>query len=192
MSRVDEQKGLRDFALSFNYLPSHLKEKIKFWIVGEPTIDKIDRDGNPIYEAESKNLYNWLKDYVQKPDIQGRIMLIPFQKDFISYLGSADIFILPSRNEMYSLAVIDAMLLSLPVIGTRAEGTQEQISDSYNGILVDISSPKQIAEAITKLVANPDMIRFISNNAILKAKKEHNWEKTIEDWIKLYSSFLRL
>lgn len=186
MSRIDEQKGLREFALSFNFFPNHIKEKVRFWIVGEPTIANIDNYGNPSYELESQNLYDWLKDFISKPEINGRITLIPFQKDFIDYLGSADIFILPSRNEMYSLSVIDAMLMGLPVIGTKAEGTQEQINDKVNGLLVDVNSPKQIAEAVIELIENPDIRLGIVNNARLFALKEHNWTKTIQEWLALY------
>jgi hypothetical protein len=192
MSRIDEQKGLRDFALSFDFLPTHIKSKVRYWIIGEPTIANIDKYGCPHYELESENLYNWLKQYSKKPQINNQITLIPFQNDFISYLGCADIFVLPSHNEMYSLSVIDAMLMGLPVIGTRAEGTQEQIANGKNGILVDISSPKQIADAITELIENPEKMLEISENAKCFATKTHNWKKTIQDWIALYSEILQI
>lgn len=188
MSRIDEQKGLREFALSYNFLSPHIKEKVRYWIVGEPTIANIDNFGNPIFELESKNLYNWLKDFISKPEINDRITLIPFQKDFIDYLASADIFILPSRNEMYSLSVIDAMLMGLPIIGTKAEGTQEQICNKVNGLLIDVNSPNQIAEAIKELIENPDLMLEIGNNAKLFGLQEHNWTKTIQDWLALYNN----
>jgi glycosyltransferase involved in cell wall biosynthesis len=63
---------------------------------------------------------------------------------------SADLFVLPSRSEGFSLAMLEAMAYGLPVIATRV-GAAPDVIREHNGILVEAKDIWALAEAIEKL-----------------------------------------
>ena len=75
--------------------------------------------------------------------------------DLAEHLRSADIFVLPSRSEGFSNAVIEAMASSLPVVATDVGGNAEAVIDGINGYIVDADDVDALFEAIEKLVDDP-------------------------------------
>ncbi len=179
MSRIDRGKGVDIFADSIQYLTSDEKKKVEFWMMGEPTVKRIDENGNAVYEEQAEKLHSKLIQLsTENSDL---FKLIPFQKDYISYLNGMDVFVLPTHNEMYSLSVIDAMLMGLPVIGTNAGGTTEQIGNNERGILVTPGSSQSIAGAIRHLLNNPAETKLKGENAHIWALSQHDFTKTVEE-----------
>jgi hypothetical protein len=58
------------------------------------------------------------------------------------------------------------------------------------GILVDPTSPEDIAEAIEKLIMNPDLRDRMSQRARKGFLEEYNWESESKKLLKLYSELL--
>lgn len=75
------------------------------------------------------------------------------------HLAEADIFVLPSRSEGFSNAIIEAMATSLPAVATRVGGNAEAIVDGVTGILVPTEDPSALARAVMKLISDPDLGR---------------------------------
>ena len=178
MSRIDSGKGVGIFAAALPLLDKETREKVEFWIMGEPTVKDTNPDGTPVWEEQAFKLYSELKAMAE--DMPETLKLIPFQKDYISWLAGMDIFVLPTHNEMYSLSVIDAMMTGLPVIGTDAGGTTEQIGKNERGILVEPGSAGAIANAIKEFTANPATIKQKGDAARLWATSQHNFSKVVQ------------
>jgi glycosyltransferase involved in cell wall biosynthesis len=68
-----------------------------------------------------------------------------------------DIFVLPSRREAMSLAVIEAMRASLPVISTDVGAMSEAVIDGVTGFLVPPDDPEALARRILELARNSPM-----------------------------------
>jgi len=74
------------------------------------------------------------------------------------FLIDTDIFVFPSLNEGLPLVILEAMAASCPVISTKDVGViSEVVIDGITGILVEKQNPKQIAEAIKKLIEHPEL-----------------------------------
>jgi glycosyltransferase involved in cell wall biosynthesis len=83
------------------------------------------------------------------------VVFTGIRQDVFSLLQTADIFVLPSQErEGLGVALIEAMAVGLPVIGTDLGGIPEVIEDGENGFLVSPGSSEQLAEALRKLVAD--------------------------------------
>jgi D-inositol-3-phosphate glycosyltransferase len=190
MCRIDPGKGVREIAESLLYLKPEFKSKIKIWIMGEPTIHHTNSDGSPVYEPQAIEIYNWLKNFSQLPESENRLTLIPFQKNIFPYLNAMDIFVLGTYKETYSLSVIDAMGMGLPVIGTNSGGTPEQVKNNERGLLVEPKSAQEIAQAITKYIENPNLIKEHGNNAKNWITLEHSWQNKVTKLIALYQKSL--
>ena len=75
--------------------------------------------------------------------------------DLRQHLTAADIFVLPSRSEGFSNAIVEAMAASLPVVATNVGGNAEAVEDGVSGLIVPAEDPNALAAAITQLLANP-------------------------------------
>jgi len=77
--------------------------------------------------------------------------------DKIKYLGSSDIFILPSYFEGYPNAIIEAMASGLPVVCTNIASNRGIVEHMYTGMLVNVNSPEEIASSLVTLIENKDL-----------------------------------
>lgn len=121
--------------------------------------------------AKKGNPHNWsltivgegpdrseLEFLIQSLNLGGSVKLVGQTKYPASYLKQAAIFVLSSRLEGFGNVIVEAMLSKVPVISTDAGGCQREIiSDQVTGILVPPENPAKLAEAITYLMANPQI-----------------------------------
>jgi glycosyltransferase involved in cell wall biosynthesis len=75
------------------------------------------------------------------------------------HLSAADIFVLPSRSEGFSNAIVEAMAASLPVVATDVGGNAEAVHDGVNGFIVPSEDPAALAAAIFRLLSDPSNAR---------------------------------
>lgn len=71
------------------------------------------------------------------------------------YLSAADIFVLPSRSEGFSNAIIEAMAASLPVVATDVGGNAEAVEEGVSGFIVPPEDSAALADAILRLLSAP-------------------------------------
>jgi len=71
------------------------------------------------------------------------------------HLAAANIFVLPSRSEGFSNAIVEAMAVSLPVIATNVGGNAEAVKHGITGFIVPPEDPQSLAGAIKRLLADP-------------------------------------
>jgi glycosyltransferase involved in cell wall biosynthesis len=102
----------------------------------------------PEYFAELQGLVCDLK-LSERFHFVGGIANIP------EHLSSADIFVLPSRSEGFSNAIIEAMAASLPVVATGVGGNAEAVKDGVSGFIVPPEDSGALAEAICRLLDDP-------------------------------------
>ncbi|MCK2199738.1 glycosyltransferase [Corynebacterium callunae] len=82
------------------------------------------------------------------------------QNQFVpSVLDSLDIYALPSIHESFGVAAVEAMAAGLPVVASNAPGLLEVITDGVNGIRVESGNSIQLADALVKLIMDPDLRR---------------------------------
>ena len=101
------------------------------------------------------------------------------------YLGSADVFVLPTLLEGCCNAIIEAMACGLPVISSNLSFNKDVLDES-NSILVDPQNIDEISKAISLIKNNIEFRKNLSQNALETSKNldiEKRAEK-IEDFIK--------
>ena len=77
-------------------------------------------------------------------------------EDIKAAYAALDISVLPSaRPEPFGGVVIESMAFGKPVIGTRIGGTIEQVDDARTGLLIEPNDPQALADAIEKLLKDP-------------------------------------
>ncbi|MEP7155929.1 MAG: glycosyltransferase [Betaproteobacteria bacterium] len=92
---------------------------------------------------------------VEELGIADRVEFCGFRHDIAEQLARNDIFLMSSDYEGISIAVLEAMRASLPIIGTLVGGMAETINDGDNGILVPPRNVAAMAAALSKLAQSP-------------------------------------
>ena len=82
-----------------------------------------------------------------------------------------EFMVTPSDTETQGLTVIEAMSQRLPVIGVAKGGVLDYIQNDENGLLVPPSDHEAFAQAIVKLLENPEKLSEYSRKAFETAKK---------------------
>ncbi len=90
--------------------------------------------------------------------------------DVLGVLAALDVFVLPSRTEGMSNALLEAMAAAHPVVATAVGGTPEVVSDGASGLLVPPDDPVAMRRAIERVLAD----------AVLRARLGAAARQTVE------------
>jgi L-malate glycosyltransferase len=92
------------------------------------------------------------------------VVFVGNRNDTNKILRASDLFVLPSVNEGFGIAIVEAMCAGLPIIATVNGGIPEVVDSGRTGVLVPPESTTHLAEAI-KLLANDVDYRIKLGNA---------------------------
>jgi N-acetyl-alpha-D-glucosaminyl L-malate synthase BshA len=107
-----------------------------------------------------------------------------------SYENSCDLFVIPSREEGFGVAAAEAMACGKPIVGTTAGGLNETIDHNRTGLLVEPDNPKQLAEAIKRILNNDELATQLGDNAREKVLTDFNWDHIAQRTIEVYKQVL--
>lgn len=83
-------------------------------------------------------------------------------------LDRADVFVLPCVQaadgdiDGIPVALMEAMACGCPVVSTRVSGIPELVVDGETGLLADPADPRGLADAVKRLVADPELTAYLS------------------------------
>lgn len=99
--------------------------------------------------------------------------------------------ILPSEcYENCSMAVLEAMALARPVIGSRIGGIPEQIRDGVEGILFEPGNAQALADAMDTLVEDPEKARTMGLHGRARLDEKYALSRHMETLLALYKELL--
>lgn len=105
-----------------------------------------------------------------------RVVFLGVRRDVGCLHAAADVFLLPSWYETFSLAAHEAAASGVPVVATRVNGIEELLAGGEAGVLVD-REPNAIADALVALAENADERRRLGAAARARAV-EHTWDRS--------------
>lgn len=86
-------------------------------------------------------------------------------------LAVADLFLIPSSNESFGLAALEAMACQVPVISSNAGGLPEVNIHGVTGCLADIGDYESMAQHALMLLQDEAMLKVYRRNALEQAQK---------------------
>ncbi|SHK36782.1 Glycosyltransferase involved in cell wall bisynthesis [Marinobacter antarcticus] len=111
-------------------------------------------------------------------------------KDPNKLIDDADILISPFTVEHFSRPIIEAFSRGKPVVASDIEGMSEIVCNNVDGILVDVSSPKNLADAINFLADNKPIAVKYGLSGRDKAQKFFSIEAHVEEVKSVYDHLL--
>ena len=172
VAHLSPEKGLRYLVEAASMIPS-VQSRLKFLIVGEGQC-----------RSELENL-------VEQKGLSASFNFTGFQDRTIQATRTFDMFVLPSLSEGLSSAILTAMACSLPVIATNVGGIPELVKDGVTGILVPPADPRSLAQAIQRLLDDPEGAFHMGLQGRKRAEEHFTLQRKIVETEQLCYSLLR-
>ncbi|KSV16084.1 glycosyl transferase family 1 [Dehalococcoides mccartyi] len=107
------------------------------------------------------------------------------------YYKTAHIYCSPATGqESFGIVLLEAMALGVPIVASQIEGYQCVLTDNKEGLLVPPKNSDKLAEALLKLIAQPDLRSELSAGG-LKTVQQYSWKrvaKKVEEYYHLVLS----
>lgn len=136
-----------------------------------------------VYLYGDGELRSQLIEYVEKLGLSNQILLHGKVEDTRETIKNAGIFVLTSNTEGMPNALIEAMVLGLPVISTNCPcgGPKMLIEEGKNGLLIPVGDKKALADAIIRLLDDSNLRQSLGKEA-LRLKERLYPEKVNMEW----------
>ncbi len=109
-----------------------------------------------------------------------------------NYHRAADIFVLPSisRLEAFGIVGLEAMSSQRPVVLSDIPGVRDVIEDGKEGLLSRPTDPKDIAEKVNTLIADPQLRLDMGERGRKRVLENFSWEVIGERYLEIYQRML--
>ena len=131
---------------------------------------------------EQKNVVRLIAEY----DLHDSVLLISSVEEVAPYLKASDLFVLPSRFEGLSNALLEAMACGVPVISTRVGGSRDIIEDGVNGLLVEVDATDQLRDAMERVLCDRQLAAALGANARASVEAKHDMRRIANAYGALY------
>lgn len=116
------------------------------------------------------------------------IHLSPTRDDIRIAIADADLVLFPSKREGLPMAGIESMSMGKPVVASKVPGWGDLVSDGVDGYLVDDGDFAGYANAITRLLGDPDLYGRMSQAGREKATGTYDLAESVHTWERLLSA----
>ena len=170
---LEKNYGINNLIKAFSIVRNKFKDiPLKLLIVGTG--------------SEEKNLKKLAKEMVVEDDcvFTGYINHNKIQ----DYHNMIDISVFLSDKEGFGVSILEAMACCKPVVVSNTGGLSEIVNDGQNGYFVSPNNPEEAANAIEKLVGDPELRIKFGVNGREKVKTHYNWDKSVDLMLDVYQN----
>ena len=137
--------------------------------------------------GEEENQY---RQYIADHNLEN-VQLVGFKQkeEIFEYYKAADLFVLPTREDIWGLVINEAMACGLPVISTNmCLGAVELIENGINGYIVPVNNSNELTEAMKKLLCVDSSVIGIVN---LQKITNYTYENVIKSHIQAINELVK-
>jgi len=106
--------------------------------------------------------------------------------DVPAFLERADVFVLPSRAEGMSNALLEAMSLGLPVVASRIPGNVDVVQDGVDGLLFEVDDPDSLSDALIRMLGDAALRERVGSRARLTVVERYALGGVARRYLGLY------
>ena len=128
-----------------------------------------------------------LERRVSEDGLQGRVRFVGEQLNLSAWLSAADVFLLPSAQESFGMAAVEAMACEVPVVASRIGGLPEVIEHGETGFLFHLNDISGMIDQTLELTINRDLATRIGTAASTTVRARYNAEAIVP----MYEAFYR-
>jgi glycosyltransferase involved in cell wall biosynthesis/peptidoglycan/xylan/chitin deacetylase (PgdA/CDA1 family) len=183
LARLDPVKRIEDFIDAAALVAARVDEA-RFLIVGDDIV-AANRPGSRETDYRSRLIHQ-----VDRLGLTGRLILTGTRLDVAHFLSQVAVSVLPSSSEGLSNTILESMAAGVPVVATAVGGTPEIVDDGVTGLLVPPREPAALAQAILKLLEQPELARRLGGAGREKVQRSFNLRRMVTETERLYAQLL--
>ena len=131
-----------------------------------------------------------IAELVTSLGLNDHVTLLGWKFDFTSVLARWDIFALPSLEEGFGIAALEAMAAGLPVVASAVGGLPEIVQDGKTGWLVPPANPEKLAERLRALLLSPQNRMSMGNEGQARVRDHFSEERMVAEVAELYDGLI--
>lgn len=155
----------------------------QLWQKGDP--------GTDLILVGDGDLRQQLQQRVKTAGLQAHVHFLGWRTDTPDLLRASDIFVLPSRWEGMPLAILEAMGTGLPAVVSDIPGNRHLVDHGQQGLLFPMGDSTALADALGKLLVEPELHTRLGKNARLRVEQFHDIRARIKRIESLYAEALQ-
>ena len=128
------------------------------------------------------NYIDYYREVAANEGVSGDVIFAGFipEDEVPLYFNSTDLLVLPScdRAEGFGMVLIEAQACGTPVIGTDVGGIPFAIADGVTGLIIPPRDARGLADAIVRVLGDPDLYRLMAQNGPRRVRNLFTWEKS--------------
>ncbi|HEY9052824.1 MAG TPA: glycosyltransferase family 4 protein [Gammaproteobacteria bacterium] len=128
---------------------------------------------------------------ISNSKMKDRIHVTGYRQDAPELIAASDILVQPSiSGEGLPRTVMEALGYGTPPVITTTGGGKEVIQDGINGFIVPVKDAKAIANRVTQLYNDPELVKKLSSQCRETLKTTFSLETTVDKYIKYFESMI--
>ena len=148
--------------------------KVKIWIVGGASASKAS------YKEE-------IEIMVRRLGLGHCTEFLGSQRDIPAVMSTLNLMVCGSiYPEAFGRVIVEAQASGVPVVATKVGGIVDIIDEGVTGLMVPPRDPSAMAEAIIKLIKDPQLRKQLSENAYKKVQDKFNVELMVKRTLDVY------
>lgn len=172
VGRFVRDKGIRQLVEAFHTLRARYPE-LHLLLVGD------FEDGDCVEPEMRRSL-----------ETEAAIIRPGFVNDTAPYYGLMDVLVLPTFREGFPGVPLEAQASAVPVITTRATGAVDSVIDGVTGILVRVGDATALAEAVGKLLGDPELRTRMGRAGRERMERDFRPEAVWDALVRLYRDLM--
>ena len=118
--------------------------------------------------------------------LENKVSFIGSQTKVEQILPLADLFLLPSEEESFGLAALEALACGVPVIGSSGTGLVEVVDHGVDGFLFPVGDTWSMANAGISLLTGEYNLDEFRQRASEKARNQFDADKIVDQYEEIY------
>lgn len=131
-----------------------------------------------------------LEAYADELGVGERVRWTGFREDVPDILRLSDVSALPSVDEPFGRAIVEAMAVGKPVVATRSGGAPEVVVDGETGILVEPRDAAGLASALARLLDDRELAQRMGERGMARARERFDLKRVARMVEELYGGML--
>ena len=139
VGQLDERKGIHTLLQAFEQVHAKVPSAVLVF-VGEGPLD------------------SYIRDWCHQHRLDSSVRLVGFRDDIPEVMKNIDMLVLPSLWEGFGIVLIEAMAAAKACVTTNVSSMPEIVMDGETGLVVPVSDPVALADAVIRLLTNPELL----------------------------------
>lgn len=130
--------------------------------------------------------FNEVSDLVTRLKLEDKVTLLDVRphSEVMDILQRSDLFCLPSRDEPFGIATLEAAMLGCPVVCAEVGGIPEIVKNEKSGLLVPPDDVDALTQALDRMICNPEQAQSFANALKKSVSDNFSWDASVKTYLK--------